>query len=127
MEVKVLVTQSCLTLCDLMEPIRLSCLWDSPGKNTGVSCHSFLQGIFLTQGLNLCLLHLLHWQVDSLPLAPPGNPAKESWKYSYWFSRPPQYRKMKQTLSTNPPYLLQKVHAIIPYSFLCVNICFHFS
>ena len=25
------------------------------------------------QGLNLCLLHLLHWQADSLPLAPPGN------------------------------------------------------
>ena len=23
------------------------------------------QGIFLTQGLNLCLLHLLHWQVGS--------------------------------------------------------------
>ena len=28
-------------------------------------------GIFLTQGLNPCLLYLLHWQVDSLPLAPP--------------------------------------------------------
>ena len=25
-----------------------------------------LQGIFPTQGLNLCLLHLLNWQVDSL-------------------------------------------------------------
>ena len=24
-------------------------------------------------GLNLCLLHLLHWQADSLPLAPPGK------------------------------------------------------
>ena len=23
---------------------------------------------------NLCLLRLLHWQVDSLPLAPPGKP-----------------------------------------------------
>ena len=28
-------------------------LWDSLGKNTGVGCHSFLQGIFLTQGWNL--------------------------------------------------------------------------
>ena len=28
-----------------------------PGKNTGVSCHFLLQGIFLTQGLNLRLLH----------------------------------------------------------------------
>ena len=26
------------------------------GKNTGVGCHSLLQGIFPTQGLNLCLL-----------------------------------------------------------------------
>ena len=38
---------------------------DSPGKNTGVGCHALLQRIFLTQGLNLCLLH---WQADSLPL-----------------------------------------------------------
>ena len=27
--------------------------WDSPGKNTGVGLHTLLQGIFLTQGLNL--------------------------------------------------------------------------
>ena len=26
--------------------------WNSPGKNTEVSCHALLQGIFLTQGLN---------------------------------------------------------------------------
>ena len=31
-------------------------------------------GIFPTQGLNLSLLHLLHWQVGSLPLVPPGKP-----------------------------------------------------
>ena len=35
----------------------LLCPWDSPGKNTGVSCHALLQGIFLIQRLNLCLLH----------------------------------------------------------------------
>ena len=33
--------------------------------------HFLLQGMFPTQGSNL---HLLHWQVDSLPLAPPGKP-----------------------------------------------------
>ena len=33
-----------------------------------------LQGIFLIQGLNPGLLCLLHWQVGSLPLAPPGKP-----------------------------------------------------
>ena len=32
------------------------CPWNSPGKNTGVSCHFLLQGIFPTQGLNLHLL-----------------------------------------------------------------------
>ena len=63
--------QSCLTLCGSMDYARLLCPWDSPGKNTGVGCHFLLQGIFLTQGLNLNLLHLLHWQVGSLPLAPP--------------------------------------------------------
>ena len=31
--------------------------WISPGKNTGVGSHSFLQGIFLTQGSNPGLLH----------------------------------------------------------------------
>ena len=30
-----------------------------------MGCHTFLQGIFLTQGSNLSLLHLLHWQVSS--------------------------------------------------------------
>ena len=33
--------------------------------------HALLQGIFLTQGLNPHLVLLLHWQVGSLPLAPP--------------------------------------------------------
>ena len=44
------------------------------GKNTRVGCHAFLQGIFPTQGSNLYLLCLLHWQVGSLPLVPPGKP-----------------------------------------------------
>ena len=42
-----------------------------PGKNTGVGCHSLLQGIFPTQGSNL---DLLHWQTDSLLSEPPGKP-----------------------------------------------------
>ena len=36
---------------------KLLCPWNSPGKNNGVGCHSLLQGIFQTQGLNLDLLH----------------------------------------------------------------------
>ena len=44
-----------------LKPTRLLCPWDSPEKNTGVGCHVLLQGIFPTQGSNLCLLQLLHW------------------------------------------------------------------
>ena len=36
---------------------RLFCLRNSPGKNTGMDCHSLLQGIFPTQGSNPGLLH----------------------------------------------------------------------
>ena len=53
---------------------RLLCPWDSPGKNTGMGCYFLLQGIFLTQGSNLNLLHLLPQQAGSLPLVQPGNP-----------------------------------------------------
>ena len=43
---------------------RRLCLWDSPGKNSGVGCHFRLQGIFPTQESNLGLLHcrqILYW------------------------------------------------------------------
>ena len=49
----------------------LLCPWNFSGKNTGVGCHFLLQGIFLTHGLNL---RLLHWQADSLPLSHQGSP-----------------------------------------------------
>ena len=42
-----------------------------------VGCHALLQGIFLIQGSNPCLLHLLHWLVSSFPLAPSGKPTWE--------------------------------------------------
>ena len=33
--------QLCLTFCDPhgRKPARLLCIWDSPGKSTGVGCH----------------------------------------------------------------------------------------
>ena len=64
-KVKVLVTQ-CLTLCDPMVwP------WTSPGRNTGVGCHSLLQGIFPTQGSKPGSPAL---QADSLPFELSGKP-----------------------------------------------------
>ena len=41
----------------LRQPPGLYCVWNSPGKNTGLSFHSLLQEIFPTQGSNLGLLH----------------------------------------------------------------------
>ena len=54
-----LVIQSCPTLCDPLDcgPPGSFDHGDSPGKNTEVGCHAFLQGIFPTQGSNPSLLH----------------------------------------------------------------------
>ena len=41
-----------------LQPVRLLCPEDSPGKKTEVGCHALLQWIFLTQGSNLCFSHL---------------------------------------------------------------------
>ena len=59
-----------------LQPPRLLCPWNSPGKNTGVGCHFLLQvgchfllqGLLPSQGSNQYLLYLLLWQADSLPL-----------------------------------------------------------
>ena len=50
--------QSYPTVCDStvpLQPTRLPCPWDSPGKNTRVGCRALLQGLFPTQGSNLTL------------------------------------------------------------------------
>ena len=53
-----------------MQPARLLCPWDFPGKNIGVGCHFLLQGIFSTHGSNL---HLLHWEAV-FTMESPGKP-----------------------------------------------------
>ena len=74
--------QSCPTLQPHgLQPTRLLSPWDFPGKNTGVDCHFLLQESFPTQGLNLSLLRLSNWQVDSLPLHHLGSP----YIYIYFF------------------------------------------
>ena len=54
-----------------LQPTRLLCPWDFPGKYTGVGCHFLLQGIFPTQGLILSLLHC--WQI-LYPVSYKGRP-----------------------------------------------------
>ena len=50
-EVICLVAHSCSTLCDPMvcSPPGSSVHGDSPGKNTGVGCHAFLQRWLFTK------------------------------------------------------------------------------
>ena len=55
-----------------LQPAKLLCPWDSPGKNSGVGCHFLLWGIFLTQGLSPRLL-CFHWQAGSILVPPPWN------------------------------------------------------
>ena len=66
---------SCSVMPDSLQPhgllpTRLLCPWDSPDKNTGVGCHSLLQGTFLTQGLNPGLPHCSQMLLLS---EPPGK------------------------------------------------------
>ena len=73
-----LVTQSCLTLCNLMDcsPSGSSVHGDSPGKNTGVGCHFLLQGSCqprdwtqVSHCRTLCLPSqqlFLHWQLGEM-------------------------------------------------------------
>ena len=63
---------SCVRLCVIL--LTVACQaplsMDFPGKNNGAGCHFLLQGIFLTQGSNLCLLL---WQAGSLQLSHLGK------------------------------------------------------
>ena len=70
-----LVGKLCPMLCNPLDRHPPgSCSWDFPGKNTGVGCHFLLQEIFSTRGSDSHLLHLLHWEMDSLPLSYLGSP-----------------------------------------------------
>ena len=68
-----LVARPCPILYDTMEPARLLCPWNSPGKNTGVGCHSFFQGVFPIQGWNQGLPHCRQILLCEPPGKPPGK------------------------------------------------------
>ena len=69
------VTQWCLTLLQShgLWSSRLPYLWEFPRQEYWNGFHFLLKGIFLTQESNPHLLHLLHWQMDSLPLSHLGS------------------------------------------------------
>ena len=97
-----------------LQPARLLCPWDSVGKNTGMGCHDLLQGIFPTQGLNPCLLSLLHWQASSLPTEPTGNPV---YVYIHMYI----YMCVYTHTHTLEYYSAFKKKEILPFSTIWIN------
>ena len=60
-----------------LQPSRILCPWDSPGKNTAVGCHFSSPGGLPDPGIDPSLLQLLLWQVDSLQLSHLGSPKEQ--------------------------------------------------
>ena len=83
-----------------LQPTRLLCPWDSPGKNTGVGCHALLQGLFLIQRSNLCLLCLLG---DIRVL------------YHYHHQKSPNYRLLKNSM--------EQILCKSKYEEIMLNLC----
>ena len=98
------VARSCPTLYNPMDcsPPGSSVHGDSPCKNTGVGCHSLLQGIFLTQGSNLGLLHC---RQTLYPLSHQGSPGRlkdqSERSLSDWNNSKKSYERWNCTIEKN--------------------------
>ena len=78
-------------------PTRLLCPRSSPGNNTLVGCHSFLQGLFPTQGSNPSLLHcrqILYYRSYQ------RSKSQETWKS--------RVEKMEMSLSTSAAWHIKQ-------------------
>ena len=88
-----------------------------PVKKTGVGFHFLPYGIFLAQGLNSRLFHLLHWQAGALPAEPLDRPLGGSlkWQHPGWLWRLALLPSLICALATTdwrrdacPPHLLNR-------------------
>ena len=106
-----------------LQPAKLLCPWDSPGKNTGMGCHFLLQRIFLTQGLNSGLLHCrqilyhLNHQESSLAFA-----LKKS-VLRWWWKRTLPHPLPKETVSSALSYCVQDGGRKVGRRDLCTWFC----
>ena len=97
-----LVTKSCLLFCDPhgLQPTRLLCPWDFPGKDTGVGCHFLLQGNLPKPEVHLATIWSVT-QIQQLVLQQwPHSCSGHSWRlhqkgtwwealsWSYWMFMP---------------------------------------
>ena len=125
-----LVAKSCLTLLQThgLQPAWLLGLQDFLGKNIRVGCHFLLQGISPTQGWNL---HILHWQMDSLPLSHQGSPFHKL-ASAISFSLTPASNQPKNAIVFTPASFPEAISSFpflpprLQYSTFCNNFCIPF-
>ena len=96
-------TCACLVVFDSLrphglKPNRLLCPWNFPWKNNGEGS-SYSRGILLTQGSNPCLLHLLHWQADSLPPCHLWHEYMSMWIYNHIYSVDLSHKRQQSNMS----------------------------
>ena len=107
--------QLCPTLCNPMDWNQPGSFvhGDSPGKNSGVGCHAFLQGIFPTQGLNPGLPHcrqiLYH-------LSHQGSPRILRW-VAYPFPRGTSRLRNQTSVSCIAGGILGKPNTMLPVQY----------
>ena len=114
-----------------LQPSRLLCPWNSPGKNARVGYHALLQGTFLTQGSNPGLLHC---RQVLYPLSHQGTPPREgepqisTWSQNsmfYWvdFKLPIKDQRTKLRFQASPPQGRQSLQ----FEFIQVNCLLEIS
>ena len=89
--------------------------------------HFLLQGSFLTQGSNPCLLHLLDWQVDSLPLKHLGSPTSlggQCPKSGLILGSGSRGAQELQNTSSADSHLESNAVAMLPPPWLCCHKCY---
>ena len=103
-----LVAQSCPTFCDPMgcSPPGSSIYRDSPDKNTGVSCHTLLPGIFPIQGLNPSLPYC-RWILYHL--SHQGSPRILKWVAYHFSTGSSQSRNQTSVSCTAGGFFTRKV------------------
>ena len=104
---------------------RLLCPWDFPDKNTGAGCHFLLQGIFLTQRLNMSSAWWILYQLRHLGSTKRHPP----WRNFIWYSFP-CFEKMVVALTASLKavfFCTLKVKVLVAQS--CPTLCnpMHYS
>ena len=100
------------------QPTRLPCPWDSPGKNTGVDCHSLLQCVKVK---SLSRIRLLATPWTASNQAPPSMGFS---RQEYWSGVPlPPPNRMPYYLS----YYLSNILATVYVGKKCFDYLFTFK